>query len=64
MPRNVRKNDESDDEQGGPGTTHDTSQSITISPQVSWVQVTVGNKLIDFLIDVGGYIISQHLIQN
>lgn len=43
----------SDDEWGSPGAPLDISWPITISPQEPWVQLMVGNRLIDFLVDTG-----------
>ena len=47
------RKEESHDKWGGPTAPLGISQPITISPQESWVQLTVGNKLIDFLVDTG-----------
>lgn len=44
---------ERNDKSGGPGAPLDTSRPVTISPQEPWVKLTVRNKLIDFIIDMG-----------
>ena len=51
--RNAEKVRESDNKWGGPGALLDISQPTTISPYKSQVQLIVGNKPIDFLVEMG-----------
>ena len=49
----LKRQRESDDEWGGPGSPLDISQPITLSPQEPLVRLVVVNKRIYFLIDMG-----------